>query len=1047
MDNGGLGVVGRRAGSDRLGESVLWGYARATGRAVGRFPALAVFVFSALVLAVRVLYPVPVGLADNSDGERLLCQVDAAPAGGWHNSAYWFYLRLLYYHDRQPCSQAYTSSQMLVVKAARELTKLFFHDRVLDLRFVGLINILLWSAAVALIYAAAPGRRLARLGLTAGVLAILCDSIFADYIISPYSEPAAVTGTLYLIAGALWMRRSGRASVAGTAVFVFGGVFLATAKTQSIDALAAVALLLALVPVAWSAGWRRGVRFGVKAAVLAAIVAVVALYPPRATPGGLAAETRFNLVFAEILPLDGHPAQDVQLLGYPAAAARYDHQPIWCVRLFDPAHAALANQIEQQISYKDISLFLLKEPAAALRVLQHSATAGFFKPQPTAVHCPDLTTRLGDYTESAHEGLAFDRRFVPLSLALTAVGKGGFPALVLIWLGCLTAAVLARRRKILIPLADLVLFACALGAVQFVTAAFGDGVDITKHMNLAVFGSAVCVLGGGILSAALARAALLGVLRRMPAEELLRRGLVTDVRAERPAGVGLRGAQAAVGYLAARYPRRFTASAWILCALSFAAWCGLFVIRHQYLWQMIDLDTYVKAVSALPGSQGSLYNIDYGEFGGPFLYPPFAAILLRDTTVLPEAALRFGMTAVSLTSLMLGIRCAWHLLGRGGSAAWAATAATFAVVLWFEPVLRTVSDGQVSLALWALVMLDFCLPRGRGQGVLTGLAAGFKLTPAIFIVYFLITGRWRAARDATAAAALTAGVGWLVLPRASAEYWFHAISGMNRINAHVTIGDATNQSLRALVFRLAPQSHLVEPVWIFLVILVGAGGLYAARAMAARGDEATGLGLAAVTGLLVAPISWTHHWVPIVLVFARQLDRLAGAQEERAAMYARLAAVGTAALFLVWPMRLDFNGHWSPHEAIYPYGLVWLAPHADGQEFGWGPADFVLGNLYVFAGLAFVAYFLGVAMRAAVAVPWPPAAAVWIPSAAPVRRHAHTRARSGVPARAALRRTPPAKPVKPARPQAAPDAEPAALSDGVPDSGAVETAGAMSEGA
>ncbi|HEU5427537.1 MAG TPA: glycosyltransferase 87 family protein [Actinocrinis sp.] len=962
--------MGKLTGFDRRWGATLFGLGLRIGRTVNRFPSWVVFVGSSLLLGIRVYYPVPVGLADNSDGARLLCQIRAAPAGGWHNSAYWLYLRLVYYHDGKPCTQAYTSSQLLVVKAARQLTALFFDDRILDLRFVAIINLLLWSGAVALIFAAAPGRRPARYGLAAGILAVLCDSIFADYIISPYSEPAAVTGTLYVIAGALWLRKATRSSIVGTAIFIFGGVFLCTAKTQSIGALAAIALLLALVPLGWAAGWRLSRRLAAKAVILSVIALVVAAYPPKAVPGGLAAETRFNLVFAEILPLDGHPARDIQLLGYPAAAVHYDHQPIWCVRIYDPTHAPLANQIERQISYTDIASFLLKEPTAALRVLEHSSTAGFFKPQPTAVHCPDLNTRMGDYTESAHEGIAFDRRFVPLSLALTVAGKTGFPGLVLLWVGCLAVAITARRRKVLAPLADLVLFAGCLGVIQFITAAFGDGVDITKHMNLAVFGTAFCALGTGILAAALVRAKLLDTLRSMTPRELVNGGLISGVRAPRPAGVGLRGAHVAITHLAARHPRRFAAAAWAACALSFLAWCGLFAVRHRYLWQMIDLDTYVKAVSNLPQTQGSLYQTIYGGFGGPFLYPPFAAAVLHATTVLPEWVLRYGMTAVSLGVLLLAVRCAWQLLGRRRRQAWTATALTFAVVLWLEPVLRTVSDGQVSLILWGAVILDFCLFRSRGQGFLTGVATGFKLTPAIFIVYFLVTGRWREACRAAAAAAATVAIGWVLLPKASAEYWFHAVGGPNRINAHVTVGDATNQSLRALIFRLGPQSHLVQPTWIFCVIVLGAAGLYAARAASLRGDEATGLGLAAVTGLLIAPISWTHHWVPVVLLVARQLDRLVTAGPGgRAALRARLAALSTVALFLVYPMRLDFNGHWSPHEAIYPYGLVWLAPHADSQEFWWTPLDFVIGNLYIFAGVGFLAYHVYVAARATVTAP------------------------------------------------------------------------------
>ena len=64
-----------------------------------------------------------------------------------------------------------------------------------------------------------------------------------------------------------------------------------------------------------------------------------------------------------------------------------------------------------------------------------------------------------------------------------------------------------------------------------------------------------------------------------------------------------------------------------------------------------------------------------------------------------------------------------------------------AVALWTEPVITTISYGQINLLLLALVLWDFNLPpdsRLRGVGV--GLAAAIKVTPAILIVYLVLTG-------------------------------------------------------------------------------------------------------------------------------------------------------------------------------------------------------------------------------------------------------------------------------------------------------------------
>ncbi len=72
--------------------------------------------------------------------------------------------------------------------------------------------------------------------------------------------------------------------------------------------------------------------------------------------------------------------------------------------------------------------------------------------------------------------------------------------------------------------------------------------------------------------------------------------------------------------------------------------------------------------------------------------------------------------------------------------------AATALGLWLEPVFQTFVFGQVNLALTCLVLWDLSRPDGaRLKGFAIGIAAGIKLTPAIFAVYLLVTGRVKAA--------------------------------------------------------------------------------------------------------------------------------------------------------------------------------------------------------------------------------------------------------------------------------------------------------------
>ncbi|GAB3936567.1 hypothetical protein GCM10027614_13280 [Micromonospora vulcania] len=162
---------------------------------------------------------------------------------------------------------------------------------------------------------------------------------------------------------------------------------------------------------------------------------------------------------------------------------------------------------------------------------------------------------------------------------------------------------------------------------------------------------------------------------------------------------------------------------------------------------------------------GDLYQWTTGN-GYGFTYPPFAAV-----SMLPMAALAWYPTIVAnLLLTALAVAFLLHLLvdplaRRYGWSRWYALALACCLLAGLNPVRDTVSFGQVNLLLVALVYLDlWLLERGSPlAGVGAGLAAAVKLTPAIFIGYLLVTGRWRAA-----ATAIGTAVGATVLAAAVA---------------------------------------------------------------------------------------------------------------------------------------------------------------------------------------------------------------------------------------------------------------------------------------
>ena len=178
-------------------------------------------------------------------------------------------------------------------------------------------------------------------------------------------------------------------------------------------------------------------------------------------------------------------------------------------------------------------------------------------------------------------------------------------------------------------------------------------------------------------------------------------------------------------------------------------------------------------------------------------------------------------------------------------------------------MLRTIYLGQVNLVLMALIIWDLCQPdtdKSRWwKGFGTGVAAGIKLVPLIFIPYLLLARKFRQAAMACAGFAFTIVLGFVILPTDSRKWWFGGLFFQGGRTGFT--GWAGNQSLDGLVTRLAGSINGGKPAWIATAVVVGAIGVTAAALLDRKGYQVAGLLTAALTGLLVSPISWDHHWV------------------------------------------------------------------------------------------------------------------------------------------------------------------------------------------
>src|SRR6516164_3385470 len=321
---------------------------------------------------------------------------------------------------------------------------------------------------------------------------------------------------------------------------------------------------------------------------------------------------------------------------------------------------------------------------------------------------------------------------------------------------------------------------------------------------------------------------------------------------------------------------------WLLLAaglVAFGVALGGYVIymvghAKSYTMDPVDLAVYrsggliVRHIRPYydPHLAAPLYDwVGYGKLHLPFTYTPFAAVAFALISFVPyQLSLKLSI-AVDLVALLAAV---WFTLSGLGyrrlTIRAGATLLGAGALLWTEPVLRTIYLGQVNLVLLALIMWDLCQPDTRlntgksrwWKGFGTGIAAGIKLTPLIFIPYLLVARKFRQAAMTCAGFAVTVLLGFVILPSDSGKWWFHGLFVQGGRTGFT--GWVGNQSLDGLITRLAGGVTSAKPAWIAVAVLVAATGVTGAALLDRKGDPVPALLMAALTGLLVSPISWDH---------------------------------------------------------------------------------------------------------------------------------------------------------------------------------------------
>lgn len=340
-------------------------------------------------------------------------------------------------------------------------------------------------------------------------------------------------------------------------------------------------------------------------------------------------------------------------------------------------------------------------------------------------------------------------------------------------------------------------------------------------------------------------------------------------------------------------------AAWLLFPSSDRPYWGtfnLFTDLHVYRWGgayvFNGLQLYPMRIHALEASEA---------FRDPmtFTYTPFAAVAFVPLAIIGIRAMEYFWMTASLAALALSIWWTLRWLGYDANRRlFLGTLALVGCLLFIEPVRTTLWYGQINLILLALLTYDAAAPRARlTRGIGTGIAAGIKLTPAFLWSYYLVTKKWRTLIVSVATFLVTIIIGAIVIGRDSLYYWTGGLLESSRVGlADLSANQSLNGLLAYWVFH-TPDS----PRWAWIAAATPAAliGLAAVWLLHRAGHEQLAFVVAGMTGAVVSPFSWGHHWVWFVPLFvvlvdaafrARSIARCAGMWLAAGALYFLIGA-------------------------------------------------------------------------------------------------------------------------------------------------------------
>ena len=283
---------------------------------------------------------------------------------------------------------------------------------------------------------------------------------------------------------------------------------------------------------------------------------------------------------------------------------------------------------------------------------------------------------------------------------------------------------------------------------------------------------------------------------------------------------------------------------------------------------------YYGGGRVLASGEGGVNELYAPRDGLPFTYPPFAALLfaLLATMDFDAGSLVFIVAALAGAAVVAG----WLARHYFGMKTWRAAFADYrfrttalvgtGAILLLGPWRDTFVFGQINIILMGVILADFAL-HGKSRaggirwpaGLLIGLAAGVKLTPLAFGLYFLVRRDFKALGWMAAGFFGSIALSWAILPQASLAFWTKILPDTSRIGGPAYVD---NLSLKGLLLHVGmPDSSATTLVWLVLSLALVVLAALVIKWAVDVDENFIAVSATAVLMLLISPVSWSHHWV------------------------------------------------------------------------------------------------------------------------------------------------------------------------------------------